>query len=324
MTAITKPRNTKQMQGYPLPGVMSYPVAAGEVLYQGTLCMLKAGFLYDGAITTGAQGVGMVDPNQPDIDNSAGDDGDEVANVIPGVQQWANSANADLIAQDDVGKLCYIVDNQTVGLTDGTASRSIAGTIVGVDSSGVWVYANLAAPVDATALAAAIAAEQAYEQAIAATTSGNGAGLVGIFDTAGLYAAATVEAALAEVMQTALAKPVTGNVVLVTAVTGTTLYRVRMPYAGKLLRVDAVATVAPTTGGKALTLGATISGTAVTSLATALTSANLATLGNRISGTPASAANSFTAGQEIQIIAAAAQADFSQGSVEIQLFFGPQ
>ncbi len=102
MTAITKPRNTKQMQGYPLPGVMAYPVAANEVLYQGTLCMIKLGYLYDGATTTGAQGVGMVDPNEPDLDNTGGADGDLIANVLPGIFQWGNSANADLIEDEEV------------------------------------------------------------------------------------------------------------------------------------------------------------------------------------------------------------------------------
>lgn len=51
-----------------------------------------------------------------------------------------NSSSADAIANDDAGKLCYIVDDATVALTDGTGTRSKAGTIYKVDSnSKVWV-----------------------------------------------------------------------------------------------------------------------------------------------------------------------------------------
>lgn len=198
MTAITKPRNTPQMQGYPLPSSLKFPVAADEVLYQGTLCMIKDGYLYDGAATTGAQGVGMVDPNAPSVDNTGGDDGDIDVAVIPGCFRWANSGGPDLIAQDDVGQLCYIVDNQTVALTDGSATRSIAGTIVAVDAAGVWVYSNFAAPVDATALAAAIASIGQITTDLASNANGKGASLVGIED-AGTYTAQTeVEGALQE------------------------------------------------------------------------------------------------------------------------------
>ena len=33
----------------------------------------------------------------------------------------------------------YIVDDETVAKTDGTATRSAAGKVVGLDSDGVWV-----------------------------------------------------------------------------------------------------------------------------------------------------------------------------------------
>lgn len=57
-----------------------------------------------------------------------------------GCFKYLNSAAADAIAADDIGKACYIVDDQTVALTDGTGTRSRAGIIDGVDSDGgVWV-----------------------------------------------------------------------------------------------------------------------------------------------------------------------------------------
>ena len=50
-----------------------------------------------------------------------------------------NSSSADLIEGDDIGKTAYIVDDETVALTDGSSSRSAAGTIYDVDDLGVWV-----------------------------------------------------------------------------------------------------------------------------------------------------------------------------------------
>ena len=56
-----------------------------------------------------------------------------------GVFAFANSAAADEIADSDAGSDCYIVDDNTVALTDGTPTRSVAGKIVRVDDDGVWV-----------------------------------------------------------------------------------------------------------------------------------------------------------------------------------------
>jgi hypothetical protein len=52
---------------------------------------------------------------------------------------FANSAAADAIAADDIGKDCFIVDDNTVALTSNSSARSRAGQVYEVDSSGVWV-----------------------------------------------------------------------------------------------------------------------------------------------------------------------------------------
>jgi len=59
-----------------------------------------------------------------------------------GVFRYDNSGSSDAIAQDDIGANCYMVDDQTVALTNGSAARSVAGKIVDVDASGVWVSVN--------------------------------------------------------------------------------------------------------------------------------------------------------------------------------------
>lgn len=61
-----------------------------------------------------------------------------------GTFKYANSAAADLIAADDIGKECFIVDDATVALTSNSAARSRAGIIEGVDPDGtVWVHFTL-------------------------------------------------------------------------------------------------------------------------------------------------------------------------------------
>lgn len=69
--------------------------------------------------------------------------GDARVRVKRGVFKFANSAAGDLIAQANVGADCYIADDQTVALTNGTNTRSRAGKIVAVDADGVWVQVGL-------------------------------------------------------------------------------------------------------------------------------------------------------------------------------------
>jgi hypothetical protein len=62
--------------------------------------------------------------------------------IDSGTRPFANSTAGDLIANANAGATCYIVDDNTVALTDGTGTRSAAGKIIRVDSDGVWVAVN--------------------------------------------------------------------------------------------------------------------------------------------------------------------------------------
>jgi hypothetical protein len=50
------------------------------------------------------------------------------------------TGGGDDIAADDVGKVCYVVDDQTVALTNGTDTRGIAGLITEVRDGQVFVW----------------------------------------------------------------------------------------------------------------------------------------------------------------------------------------
>jgi hypothetical protein len=73
------------------------------------------------------------------VDNTGGADGAATVTVRRGIFPFANSANADAISRANIGATVYVVDDQTVALTNGTNTRSAAGRVYDVDADGVWV-----------------------------------------------------------------------------------------------------------------------------------------------------------------------------------------
>lgn len=132
MTALTTGRNTSLRLG----DHRVEPMAAAVKVFMGAIVMRNAaGYVTKGATATGCIGVGRASDT---FDNSAGAAGDLRCEYRTGIFGFANLA-ADLVTQADVGKLCYIADDQTVAKTDGTATRSPAGYVDGIEGSTVWV-----------------------------------------------------------------------------------------------------------------------------------------------------------------------------------------
>ncbi len=136
MAALTQARNTKQATG----GLQSHPVKAGAVCIQGGIAVLSAGYAMAAAAGVGLVALGRIEET---ADNTGGIDGAIRVEVRPGYYQLFNSTAADLIAQADAGKDCYLVDDQTVAKTDGGGTRSRAGKVMGVDADGVWVLIGI-------------------------------------------------------------------------------------------------------------------------------------------------------------------------------------
>ena len=133
MAALTTDRNTPRRDG----ASMSVPVAAAQQIFAGSLVAVNAtGYATPGATATTLRGIGRAEAQ---ADNSAGADGAISVDVMRGVFRFANSAAADLITRAEIGADCYIVDDQTVAKTNGTGTRSVAGTVFDVDADGVWV-----------------------------------------------------------------------------------------------------------------------------------------------------------------------------------------
>lgn len=132
MNALTQDRNTPQALG----DFRSGGVGSGQTIYAGALiCRNAAGFLVKGVTATGLVGVGRAEER---VHNS-GDNGDVAVRYRPGIFKYSSASGADAITITEIGKLCYVVDDQTVAKTDGGGTRSKAGIVEQIDNSGTWV-----------------------------------------------------------------------------------------------------------------------------------------------------------------------------------------
>ncbi len=111
--------------------------ASSTQFYKGGIVVLDQadGLLKKGFVATTLIALGRCSEN---VLTGAGNT--RKINCKSGIFKYGNSSAADLIAADDIGKDCFIVDDQTVALTNGGSTRSRAGKIYGVDADGgVWV-----------------------------------------------------------------------------------------------------------------------------------------------------------------------------------------
>jgi hypothetical protein len=97
-----------------------------------------SGYLVKGSTSATLRGVGVLVGR---VDNTAGAAGDLKGEVSGGCWPFKNSASADQITRAHIGMTPYIVDDQTVALTSGSATRSTTGgQIWDVDDDGtVWI-----------------------------------------------------------------------------------------------------------------------------------------------------------------------------------------
>lgn len=133
MAALTDVRVTLRRDGT----IFSRGVAATKKIFEGSLvCLNATGFATPGATATTLKADGVAETT---VDNTGGADGAVSVEVRKGMFRFANSAAGDAITRAEIGTNCYVVDDQTVAKTNGTNTRSVAGTVVDVDAQGVWV-----------------------------------------------------------------------------------------------------------------------------------------------------------------------------------------
>jgi hypothetical protein len=118
----------------------NFPVAAGVRIFEGALVVLdNTGYARPARASTTDVFVGRA---IFEVDNTGG-----AAGAVPeGVEvEWDmairanNSASSDAIAITDIGKDCFLVDDNTVALTNGSSTRVKGGKIWQVTADGVWI-----------------------------------------------------------------------------------------------------------------------------------------------------------------------------------------
>lgn len=133
MTALTQDRNTLRRDGV----LMEPPLASNARIFGGALVAINAaGYAVAGITALGLVGAGV---SLHRADNTGGVAGATRVRLSKQPHQFGNSAAADAITLADLGKDCFIVDDQTVAKTDGAGTRSRAGRVFDVDAEGVWV-----------------------------------------------------------------------------------------------------------------------------------------------------------------------------------------
>lgn len=130
--ALAKDRDTQRRDG----ALLSDPVAAAAKIYTGALVALNAAG--DAVPATAAVAQKTRGVAQALADNTAGIAGAVKVATRRGVFNFKNAA-ADLVVRADIGKSCYVVDDETVAKTDSVGTRPVAGVIRDVDATGVWV-----------------------------------------------------------------------------------------------------------------------------------------------------------------------------------------
>jgi len=130
---LTADRNTPMKDGE----LISVPVAANVKIYAGALVAASStGLATPGAVATTLTYLGRAEEQ---VDNTGGAASAKSVLIRRGKAFKFKNYATDPVVQADMGKVCYIFDDEQVAHTDGTGARSAAGKVVGVETDGVWV-----------------------------------------------------------------------------------------------------------------------------------------------------------------------------------------
>ena len=113
-----------------------------ERIRNGTIVVLVAGLAREGFAQPGLIIAGV---SEESIDNRDGADGAESVRVRHGAFPCDNSTSTDELTVADIGKDCYLVDNNTVARTSGNGTRTRAGRLLRFEKGRPIVH--LATPV---------------------------------------------------------------------------------------------------------------------------------------------------------------------------------
>ncbi|MFZ4394162.1 MAG: hypothetical protein ACOYOU_00890 [Kiritimatiellia bacterium] len=138
--ALGQGRDTPQRFG----DYVGLTVASNVIVYAGAMVAINTGgYAVPAADTASYSVIGRAEET---VDNrGVAYSATQPIKVARGIFRWANG---DAATDADIGKLAYVTDDQTINKTGG-GQNIIAGSIVDVDSSGVWVDTSRIGPIGA-------------------------------------------------------------------------------------------------------------------------------------------------------------------------------
>jgi hypothetical protein len=144
MTATTTERATESIASL-APARGSHPIAANTLIRKGWMVALDVNGRAVPANTIANGALVAVGKASHTLDNRTGSElggaaGAAYLETEYGVFDWLSAGGGDAIAADDVSKVCYMLDNQTVALTSSTGARGPAGVISEVRNGRVYVH----------------------------------------------------------------------------------------------------------------------------------------------------------------------------------------
>lgn len=133
MTALSADRNTPLKDAEQI----GFLVAANTKIYAGSIVVANAtGYAVPGVTAANVTYLGRAEES---VNNIGGADGAKTVQVRRKKAFKFANLPADPVTQADVGKTCYIADDQTVAKTNAGNTRSVAGQVLAVEQDGVWI-----------------------------------------------------------------------------------------------------------------------------------------------------------------------------------------
>jgi hypothetical protein len=120
--------------------MVSQPVKGSETLYGGTVAVTRSGYLVNPTTPAVATDIvwGLI---HKQVTNPVTNDGAIQCDIETGTFYLSCATSTDALVQTDIGAVVYLVDNRTIGKTNGGSARPIAGTLMNIDLTQPGGYA---------------------------------------------------------------------------------------------------------------------------------------------------------------------------------------
>ncbi|MED5536478.1 MAG: hypothetical protein VX661_01395 [Pseudomonadota bacterium] len=140
--ALTQGRKTQERGGRQ----HGHPVAANAVIHAGALVVLASGWAAPGRTGVGADNAAkaadaatlqVVGVAEEGVQGGPAN-GDSIVKTRAGCFLFDN-LSTDAVTRADIGKPCFVVDDETVARTSPNNTRARAGIVDDLEDAGVWV-----------------------------------------------------------------------------------------------------------------------------------------------------------------------------------------